>query len=188
MSAREWPHRLANASDAVLAQRSADGDAEAFGVLVRRYAPMMRAYARRILARSDEVDDVVQEVFVTAWKRLPDLEEPARVKSWLMRIVSRESIDRVRASRHQSEVDHEAVAAPPSERPERQVEARAGIAALSDALSGLPRQQREAWLLREVGDLSYEEIAEDLGTSVSTVRGLLARARKSLLVRLEGWR
>jgi RNA polymerase sigma-70 factor (ECF subfamily) len=72
--------------------------------------------------------------------------------------------------------------------PQRQVEARAGIAALSDAINQLPDSQRECWVLRELGDYSYEEIAQELDLPISTVRGLLARARKDIIVRMEQWR
>lgn len=90
---------LATADDRIIAGRAADGDVTAFAVLVRRYGPMMRATARRILGSTSEVDDVVQEAFITAWDKLDQLEDPRKVKAWLMRITSHRAIDRVRAAR-----------------------------------------------------------------------------------------
>ncbi|WP_082677942.1 RNA polymerase sigma factor [Leucobacter chromiiresistens] len=176
------------ADDRIVAGRAADGDATAFAVLVRRYTPMMRAYARRLLNGTADVDDVVQEAFVTAWEQLPGLEDPGKVKSWLMRITSRKAIDRTRAARPYSALD--AVELPAAERsaPPRQAEARAGIAALRAALQELPQLQRECWVMREIGGSSYDEIADELQISRSTVRGLLARARKDIIVRMEQWR
>lgn len=59
---------LASLSDASLVERSADGDTVAFGVLIRRYGPHMRAYAARILGHGDgEADDAVQEAALQAW-------------------------------------------------------------------------------------------------------------------------
>jgi len=180
--------RLGDAADGIVAGRAADGDEDAFGVLVRRYGAMMRASAARILGGVDEADDVVQDAFITAWQQLPGLENPAVVKSWLMRIVSHKAIDRIRARRPQTDIADEDPAASESNAPPRIVEARSELEALSEALSSLPEQQRECWTLREVSGYSYEEIAEELGIPVSTVRGLLARARRFLIVRMEAWR
>lgn len=179
---------LETADDGIVAGRAADGDPVAFAVLVRRYAPIMRAYARRILSGTADVDDVVQDAFITAWARLPELENPSKVKSWLMRITSHKAIDSIRATRPQIGIDDLDSPAPAHASPPRMAEARAGVEALRDALGDLPRAQRECWVLREVGGASYDEIADELGLTASTVRGLLARARKYILVRLEQWR
>jgi RNA polymerase sigma-70 factor (ECF subfamily) len=134
------------------------------------------------------VDDVVQDAFITAWEQLPKLDDPGRVKSWLMRITSRKAIDRIRATRTHLDVTEVELPAPPHTAPPRRAEARAGIAALSEALQQLPDAQRECWVLRELGDYSYKEIAEELSIPVSTVRGLLSRARTAIIVRMEQWR
>lgn len=184
----ETQSELDAAPDRLIADRAADGDTAAFATLVRRYTPMMRAYARRILGSTADVDDVVQESFITAWEQLPGVEHPERVKSWLMRIAGRKAIDGVRATRQHVDVTKLDVPAPANTTPPRQVEARAGVAALRAALDSLPDAQRQCWVLREIGGYTYDEAAEVLGVPVSTVRGLLARARKHLLVRMEQWR
>lgn len=149
---------------------------------------MMRAYTRRILNASADVDDVVQEAFVTAWQRLPELEDPGKVKSWLMRVVSRKAVDRIRARRPQVSVDDVEPPAPAHASPSRVAETRAGVDALGAALHRLADAERECWVLREVGGYSYEEISEEMDVPVTTVRGLLARARKHIIVRMEEWR
>ncbi|WP_341975771.1 RNA polymerase sigma factor [Microbacterium sp. LTA6] len=176
------------ADDRIVAGRAIDGDVAAFAVLVRRYTPMMRAYAQRMLNASADVDDIVQEAFVTAWQRLPELEDPAKVKSWLMRVVSRKTVDRIRALRPQIDIDEVDHPAPQHAGPPQVAEARAEVEALSNALRELPDGQRECWVLREIGGHSYDEIAEQLGIPVTTVRGLIARARKYIIVRMEEWR
>lgn len=179
---------LEDADDAIVAGRAIDGDVEALAVLVRRYTPMMRAYTQRMLNASSDVDDIVQEIFVTAWQRFSELEDPAKAKTWLMRIVSRKAVDRIRSLRPVldfDDVDHEA---PAHASPPRVAEVRAGVAALGAALHELPDAQRECWILREIGGYSYDEISDELGISTSTARGLLARARKYLIVRMEAWR
>ncbi|HLS91953.1 MAG TPA: sigma-70 family RNA polymerase sigma factor [Microbacterium sp.] len=176
------------ADDRIVAGRAADGDTVAFAILVRRYTPMMRAYVRRILPGTADVDDVVQDAFITAWEKLPGLDELAKVKSWLMRITSRKAVDRIRASRPSDDIDAVEPEAPSNATPPRVVEARVGVAELSRALGELPDDQRRCWVLREYGGYSYEEIADELDLPTSTVRGLLARARKSIIVRMEQWR
>jgi len=188
MSGERHRGPLEAADDRIVAGRAADGDTVAFAVLVRRYTPMMRAYARRVLSSGAEVDDVVQEAFITAWDQLPKLDDPARVKSWLMRITGRKAIDRIRAARRDADISEVEVAAPEHTTPPRQAEVRAEAAALGAALQQLPAQQRECWVLREIGGLTYEEIRDELGIPLSTVRGLLARARKDIIVRMEQWR
>lgn len=179
---------LEQADDRIVAGRAMDGDVDAFAVLVRRYTPMMRAYTHRMLNASADVDDIVQESFVTAWQRFGELDDPSKVKSWLMRIVSRKAVDRIRAIRPLLDVDDIDRPAPAHASPAQVVEARAGVAALGAALRELPDAQRECWVLREIGGYSYEEIAEELGIPATTARGLLARARRYMIVRMEEWR
>lgn len=188
MEDQRFRRTLEHADDGIVAGRAMDGDVEAFAVLVHRYTPMMRAYTQRMLNASADVDDIVQESFVTAWQRFGELEEPAKVKSWLMRIVSRKAVDRIRATRPAVDIDAIDRPAPLHASPAAVVEARAGVAAIGAALRELPDAQRECWVLREIGGYSYEEISHALEIPLSTTRGLLARARKYLIVRMEEWR
>lgn len=188
MDEERFRRALEHADDGIVAGRAMDGDIEAFAVLVRRYTPMMRAYTQRMLNASADVDDIVQEAFVTAWQRFGELDEPSKVKSWLMRIVSRKAVDRIRATRPVVDIDTVDRPAPLHASPSAVVEVRAGVAAVGAALRELPDAQRECWVLREIGGYSYEEIAEELDVPVSTARGLLARARKYMIVRMEEWR
>ncbi len=178
---------LSAASDAIVAGRAADGDLDAFEVLVRRHAPMMRAYARRILAATDEVDDVVQESWMVAWKQLPELNDPSKVRGWLMRVLSRKALDRVRVRRYHSDITQIEVASP-RPAPAQLVEQQSALSGLTAALAELDDNQRQVWILREWAGYSYDEIAADLNLSRSTVRGMLARARKKIVDRMEGWR
>ncbi|MEY2850124.1 MAG: hypothetical protein RI885_2791 [Actinomycetota bacterium] len=179
---------LANADDRTLAGRAADGDLRAFEVILRRHGPLMRAYATRVLGSNDETDDVVQEAFIVAWRQLPNLENTVALKSWLLRIVTNKSIDRVRARRHHADIDELEFERPDGETAATAMEATSLDEALSAALSTLPEDQRRCWMLREIAGYSYDDIAEQLGLPHSTIRGILARARKSLVIQMEGWR
>ncbi|MFD1721320.1 RNA polymerase sigma factor [Amnibacterium endophyticum] len=179
---------LDEAGDALLADRAADGDARAFAVLVRRHSGMLRAYARRVLGSNAASDDVVQEALITAWRQLPELRDRAAVRGWLIRIVGRKAIDVLRAQRPAVDIDDHDAPAPEGGGPEGVAGANALAGSLDEALRTLPEAQRRAWTLRELGGLGYDEIATDLGLPVSTVRGLLARARTGLIQRMDGWR
>ncbi len=178
---------LADAEDSSLAGRAADGDVRAFEVLMRRYEPLLSAYAARLLGSYSDTDDVVQEAFITAWQQLPTMENTAAVRSWLLRIVTRKSIDRLRSRKDHEDIDGREIPSP-KEGPESAAAASSLDEALSRALSSLPEAQRRCWVLREVGGYGYEEIAEELELPVSTVRGLLARSRKTLVREMEAWR
>ena len=179
---------LQDAGDAILAERSADGDTEAFAALVRRHGPFLRAYAIRLLgsARAD-ADDCVQEALIAAWHALPELKDPARFRSWVVAIVSRKATDRLRRRRFD---DAELDEALPSSRPDPEDSAvtSSQIDAVRAALDALPEDLRTAWVLREIGGRSYDEIADQLDLPVATVRGRIARARQSLLDAMKEWR
>ena len=173
--------------DALLVHRVLDGDTEAFREIVHRYSSLMRAYVRRIVGSLDEADDVVQNALVIGWRQLHTLQDGAALRSWLMRIASREAFAHLR--RRPTTLPLDAYDLPHAQDlPEQSAIRNAQLAALSAALDTLPDNQRRAWLLREVAELSYAEIAEDMDISPSTVRGLLARARTSVAIRMGGWR
>ena len=101
---------LASATDATLVARAADGDQAAFGTLVRRHAPFLVAFATRLLRSRADADDCVQDALITAWRRLPELSDPTKVRSWLTTIVSRKATDRLRTRRPTAEIGEETVA------------------------------------------------------------------------------
>jgi RNA polymerase sigma-70 factor (ECF subfamily) len=178
--------------DATLVGRSTSGDEEAFAVLVRRYQAALYRHAWRLTQDRRSAEDVTQEAFVSAWRRLPSLARPESFRSWLYQIATRRSIDLVRSRRPEQPL--EAVEdAPPDALTARQtepvavVERREQREALGAALQALPLGQRAAWTMREIDGLSYDEIASALVVPVSTVRGRIARARRELAERMGAW-
>lgn len=180
--------RLEEAADSVLADRAADGDSRAFAVLVRRYSRLLRSYARRILGTQHSSDDIVQEALLTAWQQLPKLEDRHAVRGWLIRITTRKALDTVRSYRQHDDIDDTDVEAPSAAGPAEVAQAAALSTSLGTALAALPTNQQQVWVLRELGEFSYDEIAVELDLPVSTVRGLLARARRTLINQMDGWR
>ncbi len=106
----------------------------------------------------------------------------------MMQIVTRKALDRLRRRRHHDDVDGAQHPTDATRQPERIVETRMQLDAMWTALDRLPADQRRCWLLRETAGYSYQQIADELELPVSTVRGLLARARRFLTVEMEAWR
>jgi RNA polymerase sigma-70 factor (ECF subfamily) len=179
---------LEDAPDGILAARAADGDVVAFEVLVTRHGPLMRVYAVRVLGNDADADDVVQDVFIQAWAQLDRLNDVDAVRAWLMRMVGNRSIERIRRRKDHVDIDDWDAPTPSGDSPDHVVEIQAQMSALAAAVDKLPETQRQCWILREVGDVPYAGIAEQLDIPVSTVRGLLARARRAIIHEMEAWR
>jgi RNA polymerase sigma-70 factor (ECF subfamily) len=186
-------------SDAMLAVRAAEGDAEAFERLLLRYRGGVYRLAIRMLGDPVEAEDVAQEVFLTAWRHLPELTDPAAVRTWLFRIAHRQCLGlfRTRRSRRTEPTDafpDSAVIAVGGAAPvgwfdpPRVAEAGAGVRALGVAVAGLSPPQRAVWVLAEVEGLPFAEIAQVVGTTEQAVRGRLSRARARLAEVMRPWR
>jgi RNA polymerase sigma-70 factor (ECF subfamily) len=175
--------------DATLIARASAGDGSAFEQLVVRYQAPMYRLALRMLSHSGDAEDVVQDVFVTAWRRLADLRADAAFVGWLYRITTNRCLNVLRGRRPTAELDPEAATTVHlAHQPERAAEVSEELAALHAALDTLTPSQRACWLLREGHGRSYTEIADIVGTSTTAVRGRIARARAQLAEVMRPWR
>ncbi|MCP2164540.1 RNA polymerase sigma-70 factor, ECF subfamily [Goodfellowiella coeruleoviolacea] len=189
----------AEIDDATLATRAAEGDVAAFEMLLRRYQDRVFGMSLRMLADRAEAEDVAQEVFVTAWRRLGELADPGAVRTWLFRIAHRQCLGVIRKRRDRRTEPTDTLpdstgtavgtaGVDGSIDPQRATEAGAGVRALYRALRQLPPPQRAVWLLAEVDGLSYAEIAQVVGATEQAVRGRLSRARARLAEVMRAWR
>jgi RNA polymerase sigma-70 factor (ECF subfamily) len=189
----------ADIEDAALVTRAVMGDPAAFALLLHRYSNRVFGMSLRMLDDHAESEDVTQEVFVTAWRRMSELNDPAAVRTWIFRIAHRECLGALRKRKGRrtyptGELPDSGVApvgtATPngSSDPQRMAEADAGVDALCRALRLLTPPQRTVWLLAEVDGLSYAEIAEVVGATEQSVRGRLSRARGTLADAMREWR
>ncbi|MCE7082932.1 RNA polymerase sigma factor [Streptomyces sp. ST2-7A] len=176
--------------DARLTAEAAKGDQEAFETLVRRHTPELLRLAGRLVGPGGDPEDIVQEAFVTAWRRLPEFRGDAAFRSWMFRIVTNRCLNHIRARPPLTgtEVVPEAVPAGGYGSPIRTTEAREAMRDLLVALGRLPEDQRACWILRELHGLSYEEIAGVVGVEHPTVRGRIHRARRMLTEEMSAWR
>ncbi len=166
------------------------GDRRAFGGLVDLHGPRMYRFAVRMLGDDHDARDAVQEAFLSAWRDLDSFEGRSSVSTWLLRLTHRRAVD-LQRRRKPTPVDDEALVPmlPPQQHdPLQQVLEDELVVALQQALLDLPGQQRAVWLLREVEQMGYDEIAHTLTTTPDSVRGLLHRARATLAERMAPWR
>lgn len=165
---------------AELARAAQRGDRAAYGEL---YARMQGAAHAVVLARvpPSDVPDVLQETFVTAWIKLPELREPAAFPGWVLEI-ARRSAKAERRKKQKSSGESEDRAAEPSVAPVPAAEANEALL----KILALPEAYRETLLMRLVHGMSGPEIALATGLSPDSVRVNLCRGMKLLRGDLEG--
>ena len=171
-------------------RRVQSGDAEAFALLVEAYQKTIYNLCLRMTGNRADAEDLSQEVFLTAYRRLGDFRGEGRFSVWLCRIASNACIDFLRRSRRQEtlsltrdeddEEQAEWAVADESLSPERLLEQRMTREALRRGLTALEPEQRQILLLRELEGLRYDEIAQALAIGEGTVKSRLFRARKKL--------
>lgn len=177
--------------EVTLVARAQDGDLVAFEQLVDRYESRLLGLCIRMLRHRADAEDIVQDTFLTAWRRLDSLDEPSAFKAWVFRLASNGCLDllRRRRSRGTEAVDPadmvEESATGPSV--EERAETSAAVRELDRVLVTLSPEQRIAWLLYEIEGQSYAEIAEVLGVTEGSVRGRIHRARLAIVEGMKGW-
>lgn len=160
------------------------GDRSAFDELVRRTYVDTYTLAVRLTGNEEDARDVVQETYLRAWKSLKRFRGDAAFTTWLYRITANTSftlVDR-RRRRRTSPIDDvpEQIDTRVEARTEDLVGATIGLSELATSLDRLSPSLRSLVILKDVYGLSHEEIAEDLGISVSAAKVRLHRGRKRL--------
>lgn len=175
--------------DATLVSRARDGDIRSYEQLVLRYQGAMFRLSAKMLADRAEAEDVVQDVFLTAWRRLGQLQDGSAFAGWMYRATTNRCLNVLRKRQPAAEVDPDTTASPRRDlHPEHATQVQGQMEALTAALQRLTPEQRACWLLREVHGRSYEEIGEIVGANVTAVRGRIARARLQLAEEMKPWR
>jgi RNA polymerase sigma-70 factor (ECF subfamily) len=176
-------------SDADLVRDSLAGSDEAFGEIVRRYQDLLYRHAERMSGGADEAEDIVQTALIKAYRNLDGCQNPGRVGAWLFRIAANTCKDHLKGRRrNRLSLDDvpslEADVGDPADALDRKgIQARIAL-----ALRRLPLEQREAFVMKHIEGLSYQEMGELLGVSVPALKMRVHRARDGLQELLEDLR
>ena len=164
------------------------GDQSAFEQLVRLYEKRVLALTTRMCKNPADAEEAAQEAFLSAWQGLPFFRGDASFSTWLYRLASNACVDLLRREgRHQSaagpslndeEVQLEVPDTAPS--PQEQAERSELRQQIEAGLQALTPDHRQVLLLREMHQLSYDEIAQTLDVDVGTVKSRINRGRKQL--------
>jgi RNA polymerase sigma-70 factor, ECF subfamily len=161
-----------------LVEAARGGDEHAFAELVSLYGRMVISLGYAATLSEAEAEDLAQETFLAAWRGLPRFRGECAFSTWLYRLARNAATDRHRraGARPQQAGPHAMPDLAAAPRHEHRAQARAVLA----AAGGLPAEQREAVLLRELQGLSYEEIAQIQDVPVGTVRSRIAGGRRAI--------
>jgi RNA polymerase sigma-70 factor (ECF subfamily) len=179
-------------------RRAQKGDGEAFEPLVRKYQQRVFSIVYHLVRRRDEVEDLVQEIFIKAFRAMRSYNFQASFGTWLSRIATNHCYDYLRHQRstrvsyywqlgEDAERELEASAEGLSEQGSDHVEQAALREIVDKLLERAPEKDRTILVLKELEDYSVEEIASILNLKPGAVKVRLHRARKRMLVDLKRW-
>lgn len=175
-------------SDETIAEAVQNGKVEAFGELVLRYEVKLKRYARKFLSREEDIEDLVQDVFIKAYEHIQSFDTKLRFSPWIYRIAHNAFVNELRRkSRYGLGLfDADAIlpflpAAETADQKALDTEVRTE---LEEHLTALAPKYREVVVLHYFEDLSYQEISEVLQVSVNTVGVRMTRARAQLKKRI----
>jgi RNA polymerase sigma-70 factor (ECF subfamily) len=175
------------AGDAELMRLAGEGDQRAFGVLVERHQMLVIGMVGRMLGAGEGAEDIAQQVFVRAWRSAPRYRPEAKFTTWLLTIARNLVFNEIKRRGRVKWAAMEYADGTPREIVDASTQDGLGALAerevqeaIARAIEALPEMQRLALILRRYEDLSYEEIAAVLGTTLPSVKSLIFRAREEL--------
>src|SRR5215471_8143367 len=185
---------LSEVTDQELVARARAKDFAAFEELLDRYEDKVFRLAYRFVRNETEAQEILQDTFLSIWRKLDTFKGDAQFGSWLYRVAANTALMRLRAQRRHPEVSTEELPAgyldtfgalPPTgdnwaKRPDDELQSDELRRHIQSATDALPEIYRTVFLLRDVEGLSPEETAEILDISVPTVKTRLHRARIAL--------
>ena len=169
-------------------ERVRSGDTDAFEELVKAYERSVYTIAYKMLKNSEDAQDAAQEAFIKAYTKLDTYRGESKFSAWLYRLTSNCCVDALRRRRENLSLTSETKDGEITEldipdlrqNPEKALEKKELREAIRENLEKLPLDYKQALILRELGDLSYVEIAEELSVDIGTVKSRIFQARKKL--------
>jgi RNA polymerase sigma-70 factor (ECF subfamily) len=181
--------------DHELVLRAQRGDKRAFGLLVDKYQRKLARLLSRMIRDQSEIEDVVQESFIKAYRALPNFRGDSAFYTWLYRIgintaknylvsVGRRPTVSTDIEIEDAENFDSGDELRTTETPESSMMTKQIAQTVNDTVESLPEELRTAITLREIEGLSYEEIATIMGCPIGTVRSRIFRARETIALKL----
>lgn len=172
-------------------QRAAEGDQAAWDIIVKTYWRKVFNVAYRFVGTYDQAEDLAQDIFLKVFRSLGTFDRRANFQTWLISVSRNFCIDRYRSGRRDREVFAREVdastvhAEAPGLAADARVEQQDRIVLLREALKALSPTLRSAVLLRDIHELSYQDIARQLGVAEGTVKSRINRGRAELAKQIE---
>jgi len=180
-----------------LVERLKQGDASAFKLIVEAWQDMVYNTALGIVQNAEDAEDVAQEVFVQVYESVKQFKGDAKFSTWLYRIAITKSLDHIRKKKRKKrfaflqslfgENEEEVLHTPDFHHPGTSLEDKERAAVLFRAIDKLPATQKVAFTLHKLEGLSYQEVADVMQTSLSSVESLMHRAKGNLKKWLEDY-
>lgn len=182
-------------SETELIARLKNGDQAAFRSIVEAWQDMVYNTVLGVVQQPEEAEDVTQEVFIQVFESIGQFKGDSKLSTWLYRIAVTKSLDHLRKKKRKKRfaflqslfgVNEEEVRQDPDfQHPGIALENKEKAAVLFKAIDKLPENQKAAFTLHKLEGLSYQEVAEVLETTVSSVESLMHRAKGNLRKLLE---
>jgi RNA polymerase sigma-70 factor (ECF subfamily) len=185
--APEWQLSVAGRTDADLVAASLGGDLSAFDTLVERHRRNVYSVCYRFVGNHEDASDLTQDVFLRAFRAIRRFKGQSSVGTWLYRIAVNVSLNRVSVKTPQSEpIDARQHVDTRSDTPGERILRDERAARVRAAIAKLPRKQRASLILRMYHDMSHQEIADTLGSTVGAVKANVFHGLRNLKKLLEG--
>lgn len=173
-----------------LIEQAKSGDQDAFAQLVLAHQNKVYTLCVHLVSDRQEAEDLAQEAFLKAWQNLDKFQGESSFATWMHRLTTNLCLDFLRKKTRRKNIsvavsldDEESGWSEPADHrqdPQQKLEQNERRQALSRALAELPEEHRRLLLMREVGGMSYQEIADALEVDLGTIKSRIARARERL--------
>jgi RNA polymerase sigma-70 factor, ECF subfamily len=170
--------------DGEIARSVLAGDTDLFGLLIQRHQDSLHRVAYSMVQDADVASDLVQDALIRAFSNLHRCRDTQRFRVWVMAMLRNRCLDYLKERRRQ-DVPLDAAAEAQSGNGTDALDSLAARTELQRALDALPPTLREAFLLRHVEDMAYEDMAEVLDATVAGVKMRVSRAREALRQQLD---
>jgi len=171
------------------------GDENAFRYLVENYQDRVYNTALGVLHNAEDAEDVAQEVFIQVYRSIHSFKGESKLSTWLYRIATTRALDLIRSKKSKKrfgfmqklfgDSNEPLMEIPDFHHPGVKLDQKESAAKLFKAIAELPENQRIAFTLHKIEDLSYQEISEVMKTTVPAVESLMHRAKQNLRRSLE---